>query len=90
MRDRQLPAGAGVFGDRGAADGMLAEPDGVVEEEVPEWAGDPRQEREEPARGAIADGTSHSPYVLKTYQSGRVRFLPPPELFSRFGAEPNE
>jgi hypothetical protein len=85
-----VPAAAGVRDDQGAADGTSDEPVEMLVEELPEWATDPRQEKEEPATGALADGMSQPPYVLKTYRSGRVRFLPPPELFSSFGAEPDE
>jgi hypothetical protein len=67
---------------------MSTDPDEVGEDELPEWAEDPRQSEDEPS--APADGTSQPQYSLKTFKSGRVRFMTPPELFTSFGPEFDE
>ena len=70
---------------------MFVDPDEAGEDELPEWAKDPRQLRNEPSTGALADGTSQpQQYQLETLQSGRVRFVKSPELFTRFDAELEE
>jgi hypothetical protein len=83
-----VPQASEALGVSGTADGTSGESDEMEGGELPEWAEDPRSSEEEPV--VPADGTSQPQYTLKTFASGRVRFMTPPELFTSFGPERDE